>query len=164
MALDTLENTLKHELTDLLSAEKQFAKLLQQIAKAADSSEVKQLAEAHHAETLAQIDNLQTAFEVLGAKPERGKVCKAAQGLVEENTSTLKEEKPKGALKDVAILSGSLRVEHYEIAGYTSAIGTAKALGQRQVTQLLQANLKQEQAAAKKLQTAAPQFLKAAQG
>jgi len=163
MPLDTLENTLTHELTDLLSAEKQFAKLLTQVAKAADSDAVKAMAQEHHAETLQQIENLQAAFQALGAKPERGKVCKAAQGLVEENTSTLKEEKPQGALKDVALISGSLRVEHYEIAGYTSALAVAKALGQREVAQLLQANLKQEQATAKKLQAAAPQFLKAAQ-
>jgi ferritin-like metal-binding protein YciE len=99
MALDTLENTLTHELTDLLSAEKQFAKLLTQVAKAADSDVVKQMAQEHHAETLQQIENLQAAFE---------------------------------------------------------------ALGQREVAQLLQANLKQEQATAKKLQTAAPEFHKAA--
>ena len=162
MPLDTLENTLVHELSDLLSAENQFARALTQVANAADSEQVKQMAQEHREETLQQAENLKQAFDILGQKPERGLVCEGAKGIVEENNSTLKEEKPKGALKDIALVSGCLRVEHYEIAGYTSAIAIAKTLGQREVVQLLQANLKQEQATARKLESAAPQFLQAA--
>jgi ferritin-like metal-binding protein YciE len=162
MPLDTLENTLTHELSDLLSAENQIAKALQVVAKNADSPQVKQMAEQHHQETVGQIENLKQAFQILGSKPERGMVCKGAQGIVEENNSTLKEEKPKGAIKDVALVAGSLRIEHYEIAGYTSAIALAKTLGKREVVQLLQTNLKQEQETARKLQAAAPELLKMA--
>jgi ferritin-like metal-binding protein YciE len=161
MPLDTLENVLAHELSDLLSAENQIAKALGQVAKAADSDQVRQMAEQHREETQQQIDNLKQAFSVLGQKPEK-MVCKGAQGIVEENNTTLKEEKPKGALKDVALLAGSLRIEHYEVAGYTSAIATAKALGRREVVQLLQANLKQEKDTAKKVEAAASEILKSA--
>ncbi|MBV9470293.1 MAG: DUF892 family protein, partial [Abitibacteriaceae bacterium] len=115
------------------------------------------------AETLQQIETLKQAFSVVGQKPERV-TCKAAQGLVEENSSTLKEEKPKGAFKDIALVGGCLRVEHYEIAGYTAAIAVARALGQREVVQLLTQILKQEQATAKKLEAAAPPLLQAAKG
>ena len=73
MPLDTLENTLAHELSDLYSAENQFAKALQQTVKNADSAAVKQMAQEHHAETLAQIENLKKAFISLGQKPERGR-------------------------------------------------------------------------------------------
>jgi ferritin-like metal-binding protein YciE len=161
MPLDTLENTLHHELSDLLSAENQFAKALKQVIKAADGDTVRQLAQTHLEETLQHAENLKQAFAALGKKPEK-LVCKGAQGIVEENDSTLKEEKPQGALKDIAIVGGSLRVEHYEIAGYSAAIATAKALGQRQVVTLLQANLKQEQATAKKLEAAGQELLKSA--
>jgi ferritin-like metal-binding protein YciE len=161
MALDTLKDTLKHELSDLLSAEKQFAKLLQQVAKNADSQTVKQMAQEHYEQTLAQQENLLKAFAAMGEKPERI-TCKAAQGLVEEAVSTLKEEKPKGAIKDIVILGGSLRVEHYEIAGYTHAIAAAKSLGFREVVTLLSENLKQEKETAQKIVAAAPQFLNAA--
>ena len=154
MPLDTLENTLVHELTDLLSAEKQFAKALQTVAKNADDSGLRTMAEEHRAETLQHADNLMQAFAALGAKPERGLVCEAAKGLVEEASSTLKDEKPKGMIKDIVLMGGSLRIEHYEIAGYTAAIALARSLGKRNVVPLLQANLKQEQATAKKLQDA----------
>ncbi len=164
MPLDTLENTLAHELADLLSAENQFAKALQQVAKAADSEAVRQMALTHLEETKQQAENLKQAFAALGQKPEKGLVCKGAAGIVEENSSTLKEEKPKGALKDLALISGSLRVEHYEIAGYTAALSVAKAVGNKAVVKILQTNLKQEQETAKKLQAASPQLLQTAQG
>ncbi len=164
MPLDTLENMLAHEMADLLSAENQFAKVLQQVAKAADSDTVRQMALAHLEETKQHAENLKQAFTALGQKPEKGVVCKAAAGIVEENSSTLKEEKPKGALKDLALIGGSLRVEHYEIAGYTAALSIAKAVGSKAVVKLLQANLKQELETAKKLQAATPQFLQAAGG
>lgn len=149
MSLETLDDTLLHELSDLLSAEKQIAKALTKVKNSADSPQVKEMAAQHYEETQQQIENLNQAFSALGEKPEK-MVCKGAQGICEENDSTIKEEKPKGAIKDIALLSGSARIEHYEIAGYTSAIALSKALRKREVTQLLQANLKQEQAALKK--------------
>ena len=157
MALETLDDVLLHEMSDLLSAEQQFSKALQKVAKAADSEEVKTLAEEHLEETKGQIETLKEAFKELGAKPEK-MVCKGAQGICEENDSTLKEEKPKGAIKDVALISGSMRIEHYEIAGYTSAIAVARELGQKQVVKLLQQNLKQEKETAKKLEAAGKVF------
>lgn len=159
MALNTLEETLVHEMSDLLSAEQQFSKALTKVKNNASSAAVKQLAAEHYEETQGQIEVLKQAFEALGEKPEK-MVCKGAQGICEENDSTIKEEKPKGTVKDVVLLSGSMRVEHYEIAGYSSAISLAKALKKNQVAKLLQANLKQEQAAAKKLEAAASTLLK----
>jgi ferritin-like metal-binding protein YciE len=158
MPLDTLANVLTHELSDLYSAESQFAKALLQVAKNANSDEVRNMALEHHAETQSQIDNLKQAFASLGTKKE-SLVCKAAQGLVEENSSTLKEEKPKGVIKDVVLIAGCLRIEHYEIAGYSAAISLAKTVGNRQVVQLLQANLKQEKETARKLEAAGAQFI-----
>jgi len=161
MSLDTLDELLTHELSDLLSAENQFARALMQVARAANSAIVREMAEEHFAETQGQIDNLKQAFAALDEKPEK-MVCKAAQGIVVENNSTLREEKPKGVVKDTVLIGGSLRIEHYEIAGYTSAIALAKALGKREVVQLLTLNLKQELATAKKLEQAAPVILASA--
>jgi ferritin-like metal-binding protein YciE len=146
-------------MSDLLSAEKQIAKALQQVARAANDEDLKQMAQQHHEETLQQAQNLQDAFTHLGAKPEK-MLCKGAAGIVEENNSTLKEEKPKDLIKDITLIGGSLRIEHYEIAGYRSAIATARALGQKEVVRLLQTNLKQEEATAKKLEAAAATMLK----
>lgn len=162
MPLDTLENTLIHEMSDLLSAEKQFAKALQTVAKNADGDTLRQLATEHQEETVKQADTLMQAFAALGGKPERGVVCDAAKGLVEEANGTLKEDKPKGLIKDYVLMGSCLRMEHYEIAGYGSAIALARSLGKREVVALLQTTLKQEQATAKKLQDATAELLKSA--
>ena len=160
MPLDTFENTLIHELSDLLSAEKQFAKALQTVAKNADSDVLRGLAEEHRAETVQQADTLMQAFTSLDSKPERGVVCDAAKGLVEEANGTLKEDKPKGVIKDVVLIGSCVRIEHYEIAGYSSAIALAKSLGKKEVVTILQGILKQEQETAKKLMDAGTALLK----
>ena len=160
MPLDTFENTLIHELSDLLSAEKQFAKALQTVVKNADGDALRAMTQQHHAETVQQAETLQQAFAALGSKPERGVVCDAAKGLVEEATGTLKDDKPKGAIKDVVLIGSCLRIEHYEIAGYSSAIALAKALGKKEVVGILQGILKQEQETARKLMDAGNQLLK----
>lgn len=151
MSLESMDDLLLHELSDMLSAEQQFAKALKLVAKSADSAEIKKLAEQHGEETQGQIENLKEAFSILGKKPEK-MVCKGAQGICEENESMIKEEKPKGAVKDMALIGGSLRIEHYEIAGYTGTISIARKLGQKEIVKLLQENLKQEKDAAKKLE------------
>lgn len=161
MPLDTLENTLVHEMSDLLSAEKQFSKALTKVKNNANSELVKELAATHFEETQGQIEVLLQAFEALGQKPEK-MVCEAAKGICEEADSTLKEEKPKGLIKDVVLLASSARVEHYEIAGYSSAIALSKALKKNQVTKLLQQILKQELAAAKKVEAAVSTLLSGA--
>lgn len=158
--MDTLENVLVHEMSDLLSAEQQFLKTLKKMARSADSDEVKQLANEHHDQTQQQIDTLKAAFSELGSKPEK-MVCKGAQGIAEENEGTIKDES-KGVLRDLALLSGGMRVEHYEIAGYTSAVAIARALKQTKVATLLQQILKQEKETAKMLEKTASELLKSA--
>jgi len=59
----------------------------------------------------------------------------------------------EGAAKDVGIASAALRVEHYEVAGYTAAIGIAKQLGEREMVSLLTETLNEEKDAGKKVLT-----------
>jgi ferritin-like metal-binding protein YciE len=56
-------------------------------------------------------------------------------------------------------LSGS-RVEHYEIAGYTTAISLATQLGENETANLLKESLKEEEAAENKLRTIAQTIIK----
>ena len=155
MSLDTLENSLLDELNEVLAAETQFSKVLRVVIRTGQSDELKQDADDHLQETLRHIDNLKKAFSALGARPEKGRLSRGAQGIVLEIEAKLREGKPVGALRDLALISGNLRIEHYEIAAYTSAISMAKALGKRNILPLLQENLKAEQTVLKKLDAAA---------
>lgn len=158
----SLESVLVDELKDLFNAENQLVKALPKLAKAASTPELKELFTEHLEETKGQVERLKQIFELLGQKPT-GKVCKGMQGLVEEGKEQLESDE-EGAAKDVCIAGAALRVEHYEIAGYTAAIAIAGALGQDEIVELLTENLNEEEEAGRKVQEQMEPLLEEASG
>jgi ferritin-like metal-binding protein YciE len=77
----------------------------------------------------------------------------ATAGLVEEGQEAIDENATTEA-KDVMLIAAAQRVEHYEIAGYTSAISLAKALGLTSVVKTLSTTLGEEVATDAKLSKA----------
>jgi Mn-containing catalase len=63
---------------------------------------------------------------------------------------------------DLSIIGAGSRVEHYEMAGYTTAINLAKQLGENEVASLLSESLSEEEAADKKLRSIGQNLLKTA--
>ena len=80
-------------------------------------------------------------------------------GCIKEGAEALEEEGEDHVL-DLGIIGAGSRVEHYEIAGYTTAIGLAKSIGASDVAALLQESLNEELAASKKLSSIAADLLK----
>jgi ferritin-like metal-binding protein YciE len=149
MSLHTMEDLLVHELKDLLSAENQLVKALPKMAKAASSPELQQAFEDHLEETKQQVERLQSAFEELEVSG-RGKKCKAMEGLIEEGKEIVDEDADDN-VKDAALIAAAQKVEHYEIAGYGTAIAFAKILGNEKVAEILVESLEEEKAADSKL-------------
>lgn len=145
----SLENVLVDELRDLYSAENQLVKALPKMAKAAASPELKQIFTSHLEETKGHVERLKQVFEHLGKKAT-GQHCSGMEGLIEEGKEAI-EKNEEGATKDVCLIGAALRVEHYEMAGYTAAIGIAKTLGQREAVNLLTETLREEETAGKKV-------------
>lgn len=155
MAIDDMTRLFKHELGDLLFAEKTFLKGLKAMAKETSNPAIKQRILEHASETEGHIDTLGRAFEAAGLKARATK-CDAALGLKEEHDSFKEEEDPTPEILEAFNLGSGLRVEHYEIAGYRSAIVLARALGFSESAALLQQILAQEEAMAKFLEAQAP--------
>lgn len=155
MAIDDMTKLFKHELGDLLYAEKTFLKGLKTMAKETSNPAIKQRIQEHASETEGHIETLGRAFEAAGLKAKATK-CDAALGLKEEHDSFKEEEDPTPEILEAFNLGSGLRVEHYEIAGYRSAIVLARALGFSESAALLQQNLAQEEAMAKFLEAQAP--------
>ena len=84
---------------------------------------------------------------MLGEKPEET-TCHAAEGLSKEHDA-LKEEKPEGVVKEMGLLIGAGKTEHYEISSYRMLANFARNLGETEVAELLKANLEQEEEADK---------------
>ena len=155
-----LMDVLLDEMRDLYSAENQLVKALPKIVKGTEDPALKAMIKNHLEETKGQVLRLREAFGALGKKPT-GQHCNGMEGVVEEGQDALEKDE-EGASKDLGIIGASLRVEHYEVAGYTVAISLAKALKLTDVASLLNENLQEELTAAKGLLAAAKPLLKAA--
>ncbi len=158
MAASDMKDLLMHELGDLLYAEQLILKMLGTLTREVKNPEMLNRVQEHIGETEEQIERLRRAFEAIGEKAKAEK-CDAAIGLKEEHDSFKKEEKPSKALLEAFDLGNSLRVEHYEIAGYRSAIAVATALGEREVVGLLSESLREEEAMATFLEQTAGKAL-----
>jgi ferritin-like metal-binding protein YciE len=150
---------LKHELGDLLYAERRFLTATRHMVKEANDPELRERIEQHVGETERQIERLEKAFEAIGEKA-KGERCEAAIGLREEHDSFKTEEKPSKELLEAFDLGSGLRVEHYEIAAYRSAIAVANALGETECASILKQSLAEEEEMANFLEKSAPRLLK----
>jgi ferritin-like metal-binding protein YciE len=156
----SLRDVLVDELRDLYSAENQLVKALPKMAKRSEHPEVKSLFTQHLEQTKGQVDRLKQVFQQLEEKPT-GELCKGMEGLVAEGNEQLESEE-EGAAKDLCLAGAALRIEHYEIAGYTAAIAIAKTLGEREIVSLLTETLNEETETSKKILSASKPLLKEA--
>lgn len=150
MAITTPRELFVHELADAMSAEQQLLKLLPELQRESQHPELKTAFKEHEQETKQHIKNLQAVFKQLGEKPE-DTVCLGMKGLVDEHQAT-HEEDPTPEMLELANLIGAAKSEHYEIVSYTGLVQMAKDLGERDVAGMLQENLDQEKAMAKRVE------------
>jgi ferritin-like metal-binding protein YciE len=162
MSVESLQELFLDELKDLYSAEKQITRALPKLVKAATSPKLKDAFQSHLEETNGQIERLETIFEML-KKKGTGKTCEGMKGVLSEGTEVVGETK-KGDLRDAGLITAAQRVEHYEMAGYGGVREYARLLGQKDIMALLDATLKEEEAADKKLTTIAKEVNAAALG
>ena len=145
----TLDDLFLDTLKDIYYAEKQIVKALPKMAKAANSPALKAGFEQHLEETEGHVERLEQIFELIG-KPARGKTCDAILGILEEGKSIMDEFKGTVAL-DAGLVSAAQAVEHYEMARYGTLRTWAQQLGMKEAVGLLEATLKEEEAADRKL-------------
>lgn len=153
MSLSTPRDLFVHELSDTMSAEHIVREVLGAMAEETDNTEARKAMEHHQKETEQQIKNLEKVFDMLGEKPEQTS-CHAAEGLKKEYDQ-LQQEKPEGHVKELGLLAGAGKTEHYEIASYTMLHQMAKDLGEKEVAELLKENLDQEKEMARTVQSLA---------
>jgi Mn-containing catalase len=149
MPADDIQQLLVDDLRDLYDVEKQLTKALPKMAVAASSEQLAAGFVAHLETTKKQAERLETMFELLGEKP-RAIPCKGIKGIIEENQEHLEENQGSEFL-DAILTGGGRKVEHYEIAGYSSAAELARMAGQSKVERLLRQTLAEEERMDRKL-------------
>ena len=146
-----LKEVLTHELGDLLYAERRILTMLKTMEREAADPELQARLVEHRGETEEQIERLGRAFEAIGEKAKAEK-CPGIIGLKEEHDSYKREEKPSKPQLAAFDLGSGLRVEHYEIAAYRTAIAMSTALGYAECGRILQESLMEEEAMARFLE------------
>lgn len=132
------------QLKDLYSAEILIAKALPRMAKAARSTDLKEGFKHHLAETKAHAERLKGICAALKEKPT-GNTCQATVGLLKEGDEAM-EEDALPEMRDLMLIAAARRTEHYEMSGYLSAAGLAKALGLKEAGKALAETLAEEKA------------------
>jgi len=158
--LKTVKDLLEDEIKDLYSAEKQLTKAIPKMAKGSKHAELKTAFSNHLKETEGQVERLEKIAEMLEMNPT-GKKCVGMQGVIKEGAEALEESGAESIL-DLGLIGAGSRVEHYEMAGYITAISLAEQMGAAEVATLLQQSLSEEEAAEQKLRAIAGSLLKAA--
>lgn len=149
MSMHTLNDLFVDELKDVYNAEKQILTALPKMAKATTSPDLAKAFTKHLEETKGHVARLEQAFKALDL-PARGKKCKGMEGLLEEGKEIL-EQDGESSVVDAALISAAQRVEHYEMAAYGCLRAYAELLGHRNIVDLLEKTLAEEEAADEKL-------------
>jgi ferritin-like metal-binding protein YciE len=149
MKLETLQDLFVEELRDLYNAENQILKALPKMAKNASAPGLQAAFQEHLEQTKGHVERLETIFTRLDKKA-KGKRCKAMKGIIEEG-SELMSENAEPPVLDAGLIAAAQKVEHYEIAGYGTAVTFANFLKDQEAARLLQETLDEEYATDKKL-------------
>jgi ferritin-like metal-binding protein YciE len=128
------------------------------MAKGSNDSNLKMAFRDHLKETEDQVARLEQVAKLLEMKLA-GKKCVGMEGCIKEGAEAL-EERGDEAVLDLGLIGAGSRVEHYEMAGYMTAISLAQKLKATEVVSLLKQSLAEEQGAEQKLRKIASYLLK----
>jgi ferritin-like metal-binding protein YciE len=149
MKITTLAELLEDELKDIYSAEKQILEALPEMAKAAESQDLRAAFEKHLEQSRVHLQRIEEICADLKISPV-GEHCKGMEGLIEEGQKIIQsdmESEPKQA----ALIGAAQRVEHYEIAAYGTARAHARQLAYVKAFELLTKTLDEEKDTDQKL-------------
>lgn len=149
MKLHTLKDLYAHELKTLYSAERQILDALPKMVKATVNAQLATEFEAHLEQTREHANRLEDILE-RHDQTTRGPRYKGIEGVLAETAELLEEEADEG-VRDAHLIAAAQRVEHYEIAGYGSALAYAEMLGDTEGARLLQTTLTEENETDRKL-------------
>jgi ferritin-like metal-binding protein YciE len=143
MEVKSLEKLFVMQLKDIYSAEKQLADAFPKIIKAASNKELKMILREHLDQTKLQALRVQRIFQELGNYKPSGENCNIIEDILDE-IEDLMEENGESDILDAEIICALQKIEHYEIASYSSVVTYAKMLGNEMASEMLQESLDEE--------------------
>ena len=121
-----LNDLLIEQIRDLYNGELQQLAALPKWREKVYTTELEDLIDFHIRETKAQIKRLEYVFKLLDNKP-LGEQCKVMKTLI-KSAAELIDRSADPEVRDAVIVISLQKMNHYEIAGYGTAIAYARAL------------------------------------
>ena len=149
MKLENLHDLFIFKLTALYDIEGELLKALPKMSAKAEDEDLKKAFDKHKEETQEHVDRLAQIFDMFGVKPKKTKI-EGIRGIIADAESTAKEKPSQEAL-DAVLIASARYAEHYEMAGYMTALSWAETLGYDDAASLLKTTLEEEVSADEKL-------------
>ncbi|HMK18147.1 MAG TPA: ferritin-like domain-containing protein [Chitinophagaceae bacterium] len=130
-------------LKDIYWAENHLIKALPKMAKATSVEKLEKAILDHLDQTKTHAERLKQVFELLRREP-KAKKCDAMEGLTKEGEAAIENTDTASPARNLAIIMGSQKVEHYEIASYLGIIKLADNLGYTEISEILTDTLNEE--------------------
>jgi len=160
MPITNAQELFVHELGEIYDAEHRFIVGQQEMAEHATDEDLKEAIQEHLQLTEKHAANVERVFTELGREAQR-ETNEAARGLVSEAQEGIQQAQ-SGALRDAAIVSAVIKVEHFEMGSYRGLVTAAKLMGQTEVERLLRENMQQEEETARTAEQSAQVLLQKA--
>src|SRR5689334_21778308 len=111
----------------MLSAEEQIVRGLPVMIQTAADTQLKEAFHSHLKETEVHVARVRSLLENLAGEAEMSK-CKVI-GALSDETEDEAQSCTHDSVRDVALIAGAQRIEHYEIAAYGALRSFAQMLG-----------------------------------
>jgi ferritin-like metal-binding protein YciE len=162
MPISNAQELFVHELGEIYDAEHRFIEVQQEMIEHATDQSLRSAIQEHLEQTRQHAVNVERVFAELGQEA-RGETNEVAQGLVSEAQEGIQETQ-SDALRDCAIVSAVIKVEHFEMGSYRSMVTGARLMGQTEIELLLRENMDQEEETARIAENSAEELLQKAMG
>jgi len=160
MPIASTQDLFLHELCEVYDAEHRFIEGQQEMVEHTTDESLKGAIQEHLEQTRQHAANVERVFAELGQEAHR-ETNEVAQGLVSEAQEGIQEAQ-SSALRDCAIVSAVIKVEHFEMGSYRSLVTGANLMGQTEIERLLRENMQQEEETARTAETSAEELLQKA--
>lgn len=140
-----LYDLMLQQLRDLYDGERQQLNYLLKADEQANSLDLDEIIQMHRRETKKQLNRLEEIFEMLDEEPG-GESCDGIKGVIDKALK-LNNRCKNPEVQDAALVTAIQHINHYEIAGYGTAIAYAKAHEQHDIAEILLDTLREEKRA-----------------
>ncbi len=160
MPITITQELFVHELCEIHDAEHRLIEGQQEMDEYATYEKLRGAIQEPLEQTHEHAANVERVFAELGQEPRR-ETNEVARGLVSEAQEGIQEAQ-SAALRDCAIVSAVIKVEHFEMGSYRSLVTGAQLMGRSEAQQLLKRNMDQEEQTAKLAESTSEQLLRKA--